>query len=143
MKLTMSLTEDRTAELWQSFMPRRIEIQNNVGSDFYSMQVYDNSYFQDFDPVKSFEKWAAIEVNGFDNIPNRMETYTLPKGLYAVFDYKGSSTDPAIFQYIFTTWLPGSAYRLDSRPHFEILGENYKNGDPYSEEEICIPVTSR
>jgi len=59
-----------------------------------------------------------------------METVTLPGGLYAVFDYKGPSNDFSIFQYIFSTWLTGSGYKLDKRPHFEVLGEKYKNNDP-------------
>jgi AraC family transcriptional regulator len=40
----------------------------------------------------------------------------------------------------FSTWLPDSEYRLDVRPHFEVLGEKYKNDDPESEEEIWIPI---
>jgi len=67
----------------------------------------------------------------------------LPGGLYAVFDYKGSSNDPGIFQYIFGTWLPGSEYDIDDRPHFEVLGENYKTNDPNSEEEIWIPIRQK
>ena len=31
-------------------------------------------------------------------------------------------------------------YTLDDRPHFEILGEKYKNQDPDSEEELWIPI---
>ena len=69
-----------------------------------------------------------------------MESLTLPSGLYAVFHYKGLSSDPSIFQYIFATWLPQSDYILDDRPHFEVLGEKYKNDDPDSEEDIYIPV---
>jgi AraC family transcriptional regulator len=42
--------------------------------------------------------------------------------------------------YIFNTWLPKSGYQLDRRPHFEILGEKYKNNNPDSEEEIWIPI---
>ena len=57
-----------------------------------------------------------------------------------IFDYKGSSTDTSIFQYIFRTWLPSSSYQLDDRPHFEVLGAKYKNNDPESEEEIWIPI---
>jgi AraC family transcriptional regulator len=63
--------------------------------------------------------------------------------MYAVFDYKGLNTDSSIFIYIFTEWLPGSIYVLDERPHFEVLGEKYKNNDPDSEEEICIPIKPR
>jgi AraC family transcriptional regulator len=69
--------------------------------------------------------------------------FSIPGGLYAVFDYKGSSTDSSIFQYIFETWLPNSDYELDNRPHFEVLGDKYKNNDPASEEEIWIPIKPR
>jgi AraC family transcriptional regulator len=55
--------------------------------------------------------------------------------------HKGAASDgPKTFQYIFGTWLPDSEYLIDNRPHFEILGEKYKNEDPTSEEEIWIPI---
>lgn len=140
-RLLMSLSENKTAELWKSFMPRRKEIQNSVGTDLYSMQLYDHLYFKDFNPDKEFEKWAVIEVKDFDTIPDGMKTITVIDGLYAVFTHKGGAgKGPEIFSYIFGTWLPGSEYELDDRPHFEILGEKYKNDDPDSEEEIWIPV---
>ena len=81
-----------------------------------------------------------MEVSSLDFVPNEMETYSLAGGLYAVFNYKGLSSDPQIFQYIYGTWIPNSEYELDQRPHFEVLGENYKNNDPNSEEEIWIPI---
>ncbi|HXA00948.1 MAG TPA: GyrI-like domain-containing protein, partial [Cytophagaceae bacterium] len=59
-----------------------------------------------FNLNKEVEKWAAVEVADFDTIPDEMEPYILTGGLYAVFHYKGSSTDTRIFQYIFGTWLP-------------------------------------
>lgn len=103
------------------------------------MQVY-NEPLKIGDLKQEFEKWAAIEVSSFDNVPEGMDTYTLKGGLYAVFDYKGLSTDNSIFVFIFGTWLPNSDYLLDNRPHFEILGDKYKNGDPNSEKEIWIPI---
>jgi AraC family transcriptional regulator len=143
-RMIMSLSGNKTVELWKSFMPRRKEIKNNIGTDLYSMQVYGHSYFNNFNPNAEFEKWAAIEVTDFDTVPDEMETITLPAGLYAVFLHKGVvSTGPKTFQYIFGTWLPNSGYTLDNRPHFEILGEKYKNEDPSSEEEIWIPVKSK
>jgi AraC family transcriptional regulator len=69
-----------------------------------------------------------------------MESFILYGGLYAVFDYKGSSVDNRIFQYIYMNWIPNSEYQLDNRPHFEVLGEKYRNNDPTSEEEIWIPI---
>jgi AraC family transcriptional regulator len=139
-KITMSLANNRTGALWQSFMPRRREVQNTVGTALFSIQVYEPLYFDAFSPDNEFEKWAAVEVTDFTTVPNGMETYILPQGLYAVFPYKGASTDATIFQYIFSSWLPNADYVLDSRPHFEVLGDRYQNADPDSEEDICIPV---
>lgn len=140
-RLTMSLNADRTFELWRSFMPRRKEIEQAIGTDFFNVKIYKPSYFEQFDPTVSFEKWAAVEVVNFEEIPEGMEALRLPAGQYAVFYHKGSSADPRIFQYIFEEWLPNSKdYALDDRPHFDLLGEKYKNNDPSSEEEIWIPV---
>jgi AraC family transcriptional regulator len=139
-RMTISLSEYRIGKLWKNFMPYRKNITNRLTDDVISVSVYDPAYFIHFDPAKEFEKWAAIEVRDFDHIPEEMEAFVLPGGSYAVFDYKGSSTDHSIFQYIFETWLPHSDYIPDNRPHFEILGEKYKNNDPDSEEEIWIPI---
>jgi len=139
-RLTMSFAANKTAELWKSFMPRRQEIVNNVTSDLISMQIYSPGHFSDFKPGNEFEKWATVEVTDLETVPMGMEIFILPAGLYAVFNYKGLSSDPAIFQFIFGTWLPASEYHLDERPHFEVLGTKYKNNDPNSEEEIWIPV---
>ena len=142
-RLTMSLVDNKTAELWKSFMSKRGEITTILTNDLISMQVYSLGYFEDFRLVNKFEKWAVVEVSDFQAIPDELETFILTEGLYAVFAYKGSSTDNSIFQYIFGVWLPNSDYNLDNRPHFEILGEKYKNADPDSEEEIWIPVRKK
>lgn len=142
MRMRMSLANNRTGELWRAFMPRRREIENNLSADLISMQVYD-SPMRPGDPTQEFDKWAAVEVTDFETIPAGMESFTLPGGLYAVFHYQGSSADIRIFQYIFGVWLPASAYQLDDRPQFEVLGEKYKNLDPESEEDIWIPIRGK
>jgi len=140
--MRMSMLNNKTQELWQSFMVRRKEIENSIGSDLYSMQVYDQLLdVKNFDPAVEFTKWAAIEVNDFSFVPDGMETYELSGGQYAVFIHKGPASDfHQTFQYIFGVWLPQSKYELDHRPHFEVLGEKYKNNAPDSEEEVWIPV---
>lgn len=141
-KLIMSLAENKTFDLWRSFMPERMKAPNKVSNDLISMRVY-NEPMQLEDMSQQFEKWAAVEVGDFDTVPEGMEQFNLPGGLYAVFDYKGLNTDSSIFIYIFKEWLPQSAFMLDDRPHFEVLGEKYKNNDPQSEEEIWIPVKQK
>lgn len=140
-KLTMTFAENKTGELWKSFMPRRNEIQNKISNDLISMQIFPVGFSMGPHSFHiPFVKWAAVEVNDFSYVPDGMETFILSEGLYAVFDYKGLSTDTRIFEYIFGTWFPKSGYILDNRPQFEILGEKYKNNDPDSEEEIWIPI---
>ena len=142
-QLPMSFADYRIGELWQTFLPRRKEIANYLNNDLISLVVYKPDHFADFRPTNEFERWAAVEVSTFDDLPAEMETFVLKGGLYAVFDYKGLNTDPSIFQYILGTWLPTSDYVLDNRPHFEILGDQYKNNDPTSEEEIWIPIKKK
>ena len=142
-RLTMSLANNKTGELWKSFMPGRKDITNKLTNELISLVVYEPTHFTDFKPTNEFERWATVEVSNFEKVPAEMETFTLPGGLYVVFNYKGINTDNSIFQYILRTWLPGSDYVLDNRPHFEILGDKYRNNDPNSEEEIWIPVKPR
>lgn len=143
--LKMSLANNRTPELWRSFMPRRKEIKNAVGNDLYSLQVYDKeASFQGFKPSQVFTKYAVVEVGDFVLVPEGMETFVLEGGLYAVFFHQGLASDfPKTMQYIFLDWLPNTTYELDHRPHFEVLGEKYKNNDPRSEEEIWIPIRKK
>jgi AraC family transcriptional regulator len=141
-RIKMTITADRTFELWHGFMPFVKSIKNRVSTDLFCMQVYDHSMaFKDFNPETEFEKWAAVEVSTVEYIPENMETYSLKGGLYAVFIYKGVPNEfHTMFQYIFYSWLPNSEYEVDQREYFEILGDKYKNNDPDSEEEVWIPI---
>jgi len=40
-------------------LPSRREIKNNIGSDLYSVEVYEPLYFKNFNPEKEFDKWAV------------------------------------------------------------------------------------
>lgn len=143
--MRMSLVYNKTAELWQSFMTDRKSIRNPVGTNLYSIQVYDGiNYYDNFDPHNEFTKWAAIEVEDQENIPNGFMEFTLEGGLYAVFLHKGPASEfRKTFEFIFSQWLPKSDYVLDHRPHFELLGLKYKNNHPNSEEEIWIPLKKK
>ncbi|WP_207434432.1 GyrI-like domain-containing protein [Sabulibacter ruber] len=144
-RTTMSFMANQTQALWQSFMPRLKEIKNSVGSELYSVEVYPSpEFFRNFNPAGEFEKWAAVQVTNFDSVPAEMETLVIPEGLYAVFTYKGKASDGvSTYQYIYGTWIPDSAYNLDNRPHFALMGEKYRNEDPASEEELWIPITHK
>ena len=141
-RIKMNLADNRSKELWKSFMPRLKEIRNKVTAELFSIQVYDNFLdLKNFHQEIIFETWAAIEVSSLEFIPDEMEGFNLTGGLFAVFIHKGDvNTFSKTSQYIFGIWLPASKYLLDDRPHFEIMGEKYRNDDPDSEEEIWIPI---
>ncbi|PXX27713.1 GyrI-like domain-containing protein [Arenibacter sp. ARW7G5Y1] len=141
-RLVMSMARDRTRELWQGFMKRRKEIGNLIGAHLISMQIYDRQLsFPEFNDSIPFEKWAVVEVEDFEFLPQGLESYTLLGGLYAVFIHKGLPSDfPRTAQYIFGEWLPKSDYQLDHREHFEIMGDKYSNNNSNSEEEVWVPI---
>jgi AraC family transcriptional regulator len=139
--MRMSFARYRAPELWRSFMPFRREIANAAGNDLWSVAIFGPGFYRAFNPEAEFERWACMEVAGFEGIPASMEPLGIPGGLYAVFLHRGTSADaPRTFGYIFGEWLPGSGFDLDDRPHFEILAEKYNKDDPSSGEEVWIPV---
>ncbi len=145
MHMRMSFAENKTTDLWRSFMPRRKEIPDRKGPELFSVEIYNSTYFfQKFDPETQFEKWAAVEVTNLLSIPDKMESLIIPQGKYAVFLHKGPvSEGKKTYTYIFTSWLPASNFQLDDRPHFALMGEKYKNDSADSEEEIWIPVKEK
>ena len=129
----MSLAENLTYQLWSGFMPRRKEIENTIGDELYSIEVYAQDYFDKFDPDAVFQKWAAVEVSGRPPVPEEMEWLKIPEGLYAVFVHVGMTKEVALtYQHIFENWLPSSRYNIDTRPHFAIMGDKYTPNDPTS-----------
>lgn len=142
--VTMSLANNRTRTLWQSFMPEHKDVTNKVGHELYSIEIYPFGYFDNFSPYAEFEKWAAVEVIDLDSVPNNMRVLHVPAGLYAVFIHRGpASSGPKTYEHILTSWLPTSDYALDARPHFAVMSEKYKGDDPDSEEEFWIPIKPR
>ncbi|GAB4198197.1 MAG: hypothetical protein Tsb002_32970 [Wenzhouxiangellaceae bacterium] len=126
------------AALWQRFMPRRHEIQQRVGDDYFAIRVFSS---QIFTPDTSFEHWAAVAVSDDQEAPAGMQAHTLTGGEYAVFEHRGA---PAALgqtlQHIFSDWLPQSGYQLDQREHFERMPADYRPDDPQALETVWIPV---
>jgi len=135
----MTQKDDRTPELWGSFMPVRNRVSHRTGTHFYSMQVYPKN--TQVSPDTLFEKWAVVEVTEFVELPEGMTSYEIEGGHYAVFEHHGpASTFPRTMAAIFQGWLPSSGYVIDDREHFEVLEEGYSPTDLQAFEEIWIPI---
>ncbi|WP_406845586.1 GyrI-like domain-containing protein [Flavobacterium soyae] len=143
-RIEMSFIENKTFQLWNNFMPKRKEIKNTINENLYSLEVFSPAHFDNFDPGRTFQKWAAVEVKNYEDVPLNMETLIIPDGLYAVFVHYGPASEGhKTYHAIFAEWLPNSEYLVDDRPHFAVMGHKYKNDDPKSEEEIWIPIKNR
>lgn len=51
----MSFLENKTFQLWSGFMPKRKEINNAVDGNLYSLEVYPENHFDNFDPNDTFQ----------------------------------------------------------------------------------------
>ncbi|MCM8569989.1 GyrI-like domain-containing protein [Gramella jeungdoensis] len=145
-KVSTSLANDKTSLLWKRFMQSRDAIKNNKNDDLFSVQIYGEKFInEEFDSQSVFEKWAAMETQDHSFIPKGLQALEIPAGLYAVFVHHGTAKEFAeTSKFIFQDWLPASDYNLDNRPHFEVLGEEYKGPeDPDSKEKIWIPIKSK
>ncbi len=141
-RMETSLSENKTPEIWRNFRQLAKQIVSPLPGS-YSVQVYPaGTQAQNFDPQLRFDKWAAVEVKNWDNVPEGLETLLLPAGTYAKFDYKGPVTAfPPFAAYMYTQWLPKSGFRLAERPHFDFMPPEYKGPmHPEAEEEIWIPL---
>lgn len=139
-------TNSLTGKLWGTFMPRRQEVMGAVSSDKYSLQKFKEGFdWSSSSADTAFVKWAAMEVDNTEKVPEGMKVLDLEGGLYAVFIHKGlSSQFPRTLQYVLGEWMPSSEYEPDSsRPQYELLGEKYINNHPDSEEEVWFPIKKR
>lgn len=79
----MSLVDFRVEELWNSFL--LISIKNTLSADLISMTIYQPSYFIGLDPSAEFEKWAAVEVSEFEDVPADLRTLSCLKDYMLYF----------------------------------------------------------
>ena len=124
-------------------MPQRDHVASlgDKGS-LCTLRSYPQGYFEAFRPETPYTQWVGMVVPQRPaSVPEGMALVEVPGGRYAVFGYKGPGGSAAPYAYIFGQWLPAADYGLDpTRPHFEVLGEAYRQGAPDNEEDIWIPI---
>jgi len=138
----MSLIDNQTQELWKSFMESYHKKIENHPRKLYSVEVYDSmDYFNEFNPHKSFEKYAMVDSNLLRAAEDNKLTSLVLKGKYAVFLHKGPAHKIAdTYGFIINEWLKKSSQILDNRPFFSIMNDKYLGESPKNEERIYIPI---
>ncbi len=138
-----SLANNNIPQLWNDFMPRIDGITNNQNTGCYEIHQFDSEFkMENFTENMEFEKWAAIEIDNFDYIPEGLKSLIIEGGEYAVFEHKGTMSNIQMsFDYVYGTWLPNSVYKTDKRADFELYGQKYLGPEhPESITELWIPI---
>ena len=129
--------QHKIVALWKQFMPRKHELKTLVSEELIAMQIFNLQ--KNGEPDEDFDIWACAEVEDFNTMPQNLKSFTIPSGKYAVFLHRGMNAS-LTYQNIMTEWLPNSGYVIDDRPHFQVMGQTYKNGSPDSEEDFYVPI---
>lgn len=140
--MQMSFNNIRTHELFQKLGPRLKDVLGRKGEEKFTVEIYPSaSFFIEFNPSLSFDKWAAIELEDDVSVPQEFSELIVPAGRYAVFTYKGDHLGAAAaYRYIFSDWMHETNNALDDRPHLSVMGSKYIFNHVDSEEEIWIPI---
>ena len=137
--MRMSLSADRTVELFRTFGPRRREIVNIALPDTFCVKLLGSDAFRSMTAFTEFKKYAAVEVSELTGQPSDLDEITIHAGLHAVFIQKGMAGYADSMKMFFDEWLPSSGYEADDRPQFEILPPDYRETQI---EQVWIPIRS-
>lgn len=138
LKCTSTLKENHIPELWNEFIPRIREIQNQanqnvtIGLCEFCMNPYDDE----------FTYMACTPVINVKEVPDGMEVKTVSAQKYVVVTHKGSvETLGDAYDYIYAIWLPKSGYELAEADDFEWYDERFLGPDhEESEVDIYVPI---
>jgi AraC family transcriptional regulator len=118
--------------LWkEEFMPRIGEIRSVTNPDvFYGVTGNYDAATGEFDYL------AGLEVSDIDNIPDGMESWSIPEQTYAVFPAR-LDIIMQIYEQLYSKWLPESGYQMVDCPGFEYYGPDFCDGQKLT---IYVPV---
>ncbi len=139
LKCTTTMKENSIPQLWEKYMQVYDAIPDKLDSPCFGICVY-----MDMDECKEdtpFDYIAAHCVSTFDNLPDNMISYTIPKGKYASFTHKGSlDTLDKTYSYIYGAWVNETEHEMDKRDQIELYDARFKYGQADSEMDILIPI---
>lgn len=136
-----SILQHEIPLLWKSFMPHR-NITGRVEDFVYSVsELLPGSDWINFRPDTRHRKWACVEIEHRDLVPENMQLLILPASNYFVFDYSGTPQEFGnVWMYLLREYFPKEKLQIDNRFQFEIIDEKLKNGMPGFFEKIFIPI---
>ncbi|MCB0645958.1 MAG: GyrI-like domain-containing protein [Saprospiraceae bacterium] len=139
LSINMSLENDMTGYLFSKFMPLMMRIGLPMPVEVFDIRSYPAGFYTNFNPKKEYKKAAMIRLAEGYQMPAEFDTFEIPEGLYAIFEYNGAKEANSAFDYIFSEWFPSAPFEIDDRPHFDIILP-MKRQDEDAKQRICIPI---
>jgi AraC-like DNA-binding protein/predicted transcriptional regulator YdeE len=127
---------ERLPPLWQSFLPRRLEVANARPDVCFGVLQ------QERDDGDRLAYLAGVEVSALGPLPPGMVAIEIPAAIYARFEHRGraAAVDRTV-SYAYATWLLNSGRRHTYGPDLEIYDGRYRPDDDASVLTYAIPVT--
>ncbi|MFD2610890.1 MerR family transcriptional regulator [Paenibacillus gansuensis] len=129
-------TAESISQMWGRFLPREHEITGKVEPHI----AYGVCVPREEGCILSY--YAGYETETGAQVPEGMETITVPAQTYAVFIHKGTAEGiSGTFELIYSTWLKQHGLEPVPGMDLEVYGERfYGPMSAESETEIYIPV---
>lgn len=122
--------------LWDSFNKRSHEIKNTLPEAAIGLcRTLEDA------PEGVFEYVACFLVANVEDLPPEMDVRSVPEHTHAVFTQTGALTSlHKTYEYIYSTWLPASDYKLAANIDFEYYNEDFKDYVEDSRFDIYVPI---
>ncbi len=118
---------------WQAFFEAGYDIANAIPGAMYGVSISGSP--------EGFRYGVGLAVNKVASIPEGTCEMVLSGGDYAVLRAKGPVSDlPQHFDWMFSTWLPGSEYGQREGAVFERYPDDPDNTPDMMRYEIWVPV---
>jgi AraC family transcriptional regulator len=134
---TGSAEQGEIPQLWDKFVPVMDKIPNRINNNvcYGIINPFEPKQGREMDYI------AAVEVDGFDNVPEGMESGEIPEAYYAVFTHKGPiSKFMETIQYVYGDWMKNGGYKHAGTPDFELYDDKFKGDEEDSECYIYVPI---
>lgn len=127
-------------KLHQEFQKRITEIKHRVNADHLGIFVDPPNYDYRTDKFK----WiAGVEVSSFNDIPEGMESITIPANTYACTTYRGTR-DQAYLTYDFLyQWVEESEYELADTYGIEQYPKEEDHEETVHIMELMLPIKEK
>ncbi|MDD3050193.1 MAG: AraC family transcriptional regulator [Candidatus Cloacimonetes bacterium] len=135
-----TINQNTIPQLWDRFNHAYCTIKNK-SKDARCLGICFYTGMTDFNNDTEFEYLASVEVDNFDEIPEKMMKYVVKGGKYAVFTHVGTLANlKNTYSFIYNEWLPSSGYDFAKSDDFELYDHRFKFGQEDSEFDIYIPI---